>query len=471
MVVDNKIKTKSEGKIRILLWLICCFTAQITSAQPNSEKESQIVDAFYKEALKHAAKDTNLYYLSKEIGHRMTGSAAAEKAAFWIKQQLENLHADKVYFQPVIVPHWIRGGKDEAYLQLPNRSPIQLDILALSPSVATDGILSASVIEVTSWEALHQLNKEEVTGKIIFFNRSMDTKILHTFDAYLAIADQRYLGAVEAAKKGAAAILIRSLTLSQDDYPHTGAMLYKEGIKKIPAAALSLNSADRLSSALKTNPQLKVQLQTNGQILPNIQSNNVIAELKGSDFPEEVLSIGAHIDSWDVGEGASDDGTGIVQAIEALRLFKMLGIQPRRTIQFVFYMNEEAGAHGGIEYAKLAQKSNNHYLAAIESDAGGFLPVGFRADGQPQSLQKLQKYLKALSPYGMADLQTNQRGVDIAPMKDIATLLLSLNCDDHRLFDVHHSAKDTFEKLNRREVALGAAAMAALAYIINQNGL
>ncbi|MFC6102477.1 M20/M25/M40 family metallo-hydrolase [Olivibacter domesticus] len=440
------------------------------SAQTTPEDKKATIAHFFDESLTNAPIPAHLHHLTKQIGHRISGSPQAEAAVHWIKLQLEALKPDTVYLQAVKIPVWKRGPKEKAFFQTADHmQPMQ--VLAFGGSVATKGTLSAEVVEVKSWAELSALPADKVKGKFVFYNRAMDATKIDPFDAYLEAVDQRSIGAIEAAKKGAIGALVRSLTLAKDDAPHTGAMQYADGINKIPAAALGTRSADLLSQTLKDDPTLRFSLEMHCSTLPEIVSNNVIAEITGKEFPDEFITIGAHIDSWDVGEGASDDATGIAQTIEALRLFKTLASKPKRSIRFIFYMNEESGAHGGSKYASAVRENKEKHLASIESDAGGFQPVGFRIDGDPQAVNQIKAYSPLLSQYGMGRILAQHRGVDIAAMKDLSKVLLSLDCASHRLFDIHHSELDTLDKLNYREVTLGAVAMTAMAFLISEYGL
>ncbi|RNL92278.1 M20/M25/M40 family metallo-hydrolase [Sinomicrobium pectinilyticum] len=453
---------------------VVLFFCKSLSAQGHSidkDPDSIIVRHIFEESLSGTEIPEHLYYLTKKIGHRISGSAQAERAVKWIEHQLRALEADTVYLQPVKIPVWTRGAKERAFIQTGNGNVQTVSVLALGGSVSTQGALSAEVVEIRSWEELNEMPEEKIKGKFVFYNRAMDASMPDPFDAYLEAVDQRSIGAIEAARKGAVGALVRSLTLAKDNSPHTGAMQYAENVRKVPAAALSTLGADALSKALKENPTLKFSLEMHCSPQPDVLSHNVIAEIKGNYYPEEFITIGAHTDTWDVGEGASDDASGIVQTIEALRLFKTLNLVPKRSIRFIFYMNEESGAHGGKEYASEARKKGEIHLASIESDAGGFQPVGFRFDGAPETIQQVQKYSSFLSLYGIDGIKENQRGVDIAPMKGASEVLLSLDCESHRLFDIHHSALDTLDKLNFREVSLGAAAMTTMAYLISEYGL
>lgn len=460
-------------KQHTFFFLISAVTSLMVSsatAQTQDTADSVMIRKLYNEVLQSEEIDVNLRYLTSHIGARIAGSEQAKQAVDWLRVTMSKYRPDSIYLQPVMVPHWVRGEKESASFTTGDRT-VKLDLSALGGSVGTDGTLIAQLVEVKSWVELSSLKDEEVKGKIVFFNRAMDAREVETFKAYLSAADQRAKGAIAASKKGAVGALIRSLTLAKDDYPHTGAMSYDAAVKKIPAAALSTNSADKLSEALKKDPALQLSMQMNCIQLPDVRSYNVIAELKGETHPDEFVTVGAHIDSWDVGEGASDDGTGLVQAMEVLRAFKATGLKPARTLRVILYMNEEAGAHGGVEYAEQVRARNEHHVAAIESDAGGFTPRGFRIEASPEVTAKFKAWALLLAPYKAGDIQPQQRGVDLVPMKGMAKALLSLDCDDSRLFYIHHSALDTYDKINPREVAMGAGAMAAMTALLCKYGL
>lgn len=424
----------------------------------------------YDEALKNGQTDSNLRYLTSRIGSRISGSPQAQETVVWSKNVLAQYNPDTVYLQPVMVPHWSRGPKERSYYTSKGRA-VRMDVCALGGSVGTNGMITAGVVEVKSWAELEALPDTVVRGKFVFFNRAMDPAEIEVFKAYLATVDQRTKGAIAASRKGAVGALIRSLTLAKDDYPHTGAMSYDSSVKKIPAAALSTNSADLLSNALKQDVSLQYSLHMQCVQLPEVPSYNVIAEIKGSRVPDEYVTVGAHADTWDLSEGASDDGTGLVQAMEVIRLFRATNLVPERTVRVILYMNEEAGAHGAIEYAKQAMLKKEKHVAVIESDAGGFMPRGFRIEATPSAMSQLLKWNNLFKPYKANNIALQQRGVDLIPMKGQATALISLDCDDSRLFDIHHSALDNYDKINPREVAMGAAAMAAMVALISKYGL
>ncbi|MDQ0967683.1 carboxypeptidase Q [Flavobacterium sp. W4I14] len=457
-------------KFALILSLIYFGAIGRLSAQKDLSSDSLMIRKIYDNALTAGKIGPNLYHLTSKIGSRISGSANAQKAVEWGKKKMEEIAPDRVYLQEVTVPHWIRGKKEKSFFISRSGKKIPMSVCALGGSIGTGGVLSAQVIEVNSWGELAALENKDVQGKFVFFNRAMDPKEIETFKAYLAVVDQRARGAIEAGKRGAAGALVRSMTLAIDEVPHTGAMSYDSAVKKIPAAALSTKSADVLSHELKRNPDLIYSLEMNCIQLPDVKSYNVIGEIKGSVYPNEFITVGGHIDTWDLSEGASDDGTGFVQTLEVLRLIKNRDQKPERSIRAILYMNEESGAHGALKYAQEAKSAAETHIAVMESDAGGFTPRGFRVEGSQEVKEKMKAWNPLFIPYKVAELYSGHRGVDLAPMKDQAEALISLDCDDQRLFDIHHSALDTYDKINIREVELGAAAMASLIALISKHG-
>jgi hypothetical protein len=312
---------------------------------------------------------------------------------------------------------------------------------------------------------------KKVEGKIVFYNGEMDPTQVSTFTAYGGAVGQRGSGASEAAKFGAKAVIVRSMSNRRDDIPHTGALNYKPLMPMIPALAISTNDADLLSSLLKDQPTLSVYMESHGKMLPDILSYNVIGEIRGTDKPEEIIAVGGHLDSWDVGEGAHDDGAGCIQAIEVLRLYKALGWKPKRTIRAVMWMNEENGLRGGREYARVAQEKGEKHIAALESDSGGFLPIGFSSTGTDEQRAKLTSWKDYFLPYNIWQFDRRGGGADIGPLRDQGPLLIGLSPDSQRYFIYHHTPADVFEAVDQRELELGAAAMAALVYLLEQEGM
>lgn len=429
-----------------------------------------MIRKFFNEVLSNGKCYGMLDHLSNNIGGRLAGSPQAAKAVDWGKRTMEFLGFDKVWLQEVMVPHWVRGEKEQAKI-LSGKEKSEVRICALGNSIGTGpkGI-TANIIEVKSFKELEKLGRKSIEGKIVFFNRAFEPTNIHTGAAYGGSVDQRSSGAVEAAKYGAIGVVVRSMTFSMDDHPHTGAMHYDDSVTKIPACAISTMGATQLSEAIKLDASTKFYFRQTCEMLPDEKSFNVIGEIKGSAYPDEIIVVGGHLDSWDIGDGAHDDGTGIVQSIEVLRLFKTLGIRPKRTIRAVLYMNEENGMKGGLKYGELAKSNNENHIAAIESDGGGFTPRAFGVDGNADIINKMQPWVILFKQYGISEIKAGWGGVDISPLKKLGTPLISYMCDSQRYFDYHHSEIDTFAKVHKRELELGAGCMAALVWLISEYG-
>jgi Zn-dependent M28 family amino/carboxypeptidase len=408
--------------------------------------------------------------LTGDIGHRLSGSPQAAKAIRWGKKMMMKYGFDGVHLEPVTVPHWVRGKNERASIVV-GKKKMPLAVCALGGSIATPkkGI-TAKVIEVHSLDEVKDLG-EKAKGKIIFFNRPMDPTKVMTFEAYGGAVDQRSQGAIEAAKAGAVAVLVRSMTLALDNEPHTGAMRYLDNGRKIPAAAVSSVGANELSTLLKSGKKIRVQLILNCATLPDVESANVFGEIHGSEKPNEVVVIGGHLDSWDKGQGAHDDGAGSVQSIEALRLLKELGLRPKRTIRCVLFMNEENGLRGGKAYAATKHSPDERHIAAIETDAGGFAPLGFGVTADSAAFEKLKSLSGALEGIGADRIRKGGGGADISAMGPAGVPLIGLMVESQRYFDYHHSNNDTIDKVNPRELELGAIALAIFAYEIAEEGL
>jgi carboxypeptidase Q len=436
----------------------------------SQDNDSTTIRKFFNEALGKGKSYDYLRELTTKIGARLSGSEGATKAVVWGKNLLESGGYDRVFLQDVIVPHWVRGKKEEGYI-LNGKLKISVPLVALGGSIATpEKGLTAEVIEVKTFQELRDLGKEKCTGKIIFFNRPMDPTKINTFEAYGGAGDQRRSGANEASKMGAIGVIIRSLSSTENDFPHTGSMLYATGVPLIPAAALSTNAATLLSKTLKENPSLKFYFRQSCESLPDVPSSNVVAEIKGSEKPEEIIVVGGHLDSWDLAQGAHDDGTGIAQSLEVFRLFKTLGIRPKHTLRVVLFMNEENGNRGGIKYADLAKANNEKHIFAMESDEGGFTPRGFGIQGgSAEIIAKFQVFRSLLSPYGLNEIDRGSGGVDIGPLAPQGTVLVGFKPDPQRYFEYHHTANDRFENVNQRELEMGAASMASMIYLIDKN--
>ena len=398
----------------------------------------------------------------------------AQLAVEYTRDQLDSLGLDNVWLQPVMVPKWVRGTPEYAYLESQPGITNNVPICALGGSVATPlGGLKANVVEVQGVEDLEKLGREAIEGKIVFYNRPMDPTLINTFQSYSGCVDQRYSGAAEAAKYGAVGVIVRSMNLRLDDYPHTGSMSYGElpVSERIPAAAISTNGAELLSTTLKLNPNIKFYFKQNCRQLEDVQSYNVIGEIRGSTYPNEIMIVGGHLDSWDLGDGSHDDGAGCVQSMDVLRLLKVTGYTPKRTLRVVLFMNEENGLRGGNAYAEMARKKNENHVFALESDAGGFSPRGFSIDANTENFDQIKGWQPLFEPYLVHMFIKGGSGADIGPLKNGEVVLAGLRPDSQRYFDHHHAENDTFEHVNKRELELGAAAMTSLIYLIDKYGV
>jgi len=412
----------------------------------------------------------NLRVLTKEVGPRLAGSPGMVKAEAWGRSALESAGADKVWMQQCMVPHWVRGGKDRASATGADKKKKDLDVIALGNSVGSMKALTAPVIEVSSFDELER-KKDSIKGKIVFYNYRFNPAYIRTFEAYRDASPYRGNGPSRAARYGAVGVVVRSLSHSTDNFPHTGSTRYADSLPKLPAVAIGLKDADWLSGAIQKGPTA-LTLHTHGRFLPDTIGHNVIGELRGAEFPDEYITVGGHLDSWDNCEGAHDDGAGCVQTIEVLRAFRALGYQPRRTIRFVLFANEENGLRGGTKYADEARAKGERHLFALESDAGGFTPRGFGFTMNDTAFRKVLAWKPLLAVLGGGELTLGGGGADIGPLnRALGTPVAGLQPDSQRYFDYHHARNDTFEAVNRRELLLGALNMAALIYLVDQHGL
>ncbi len=444
------------------------------NGQTNATEDSLNIRKIYDMSLLNGKSYAWLDHLSNEIGGRLSGSYGAEQAVAYTKAELEKLGLDKVWLQPVMVPKWTRGEREFAYVQTGPGATRNVNITALGGSIATpEGGTKAQVIEVQGIEQLKEYGRENIEGKIVFYNRPMRADHIQTFEAYGGCVDQRYSGAEEAAKYGAAGVIVRSMNLRLDDFPHTGSMSYGDTPveKRIPAAAISTNDAEYLSSMLKIQKDLQFYFKMNCEQHKDVQSYNVIGEITGSEYPNEIMVVGGHLDSWDLGDGSHDDGAGVVQSMEVLRLFKETGYTPKRTIRVVLFMNEENGLRGGNKYAEVAKSKSENHVFALESDSGGFTPRGFGITATDAQFNKILSWKHLFKPYLIHYFEKGGGGADINPLKGGDLVLAGLRPDSQRYFDYHHAANDTFDKVNKRELELGAATMASLMYLVDKYGL
>jgi hypothetical protein len=433
--------------------------------------DSVVIREIYNRALSEGKAYENLRYLCKEIGARVTGSSEAQMAIEWGQKKLADYDIN-VSLQEITVPHWERGTKEAFWIRSENGELIKINGLALGGSIGTNGTLRAELIVFKSLEELKETPADKIEGKIVFINQHMNEKHIQTFKAYGGCYPVRGNGASEGAKKGAVAVMIRSLGLAIDDHPHTGSMRYEDGVKQIPTAAISTSDAERIENLILNNPEVKYEfiLEMDCKKLEDKISYNVIGEIPGNSKQDEIITIGGHLDSWDTGEGAHDDGAGIIHCLEAFRILRSMNYIPRHTLRVVFFMNEENGNMGGKTYAQWVKEKKEKHIAALESDRGGFAPRGFTCDGSEANLQWLKSQAQLFEDYDLHVFDKGYGGVDIGPLKkeypEIA--LFGFVPDSQRYFDMHHSPNDVFENVNKRELELGAAAVASFLYLIDQ---
>lgn len=439
----------------------------------NAQGDEEMIKKVFDYELTRGQSYQMLDYLSNQIGGRLSGSPQAAAAVEYTRQKMIEFGFDTVYLQPVMVPHWVRGQQEVARIvNSKEKGSLDMTICAIGNSVGTgEGGITAEIIEVQTLDALKELGKKNIEGKIVFFNRAFDQTHVQTFRAYGGAVDQRVWGASKAARYGAVGVVVHSMASNMDDVPHTGTLVYKEDAPKIPAVAVSAVDAQTLSDVLKNEKGVKFYLETHCKMLPDALSYNVVGEIRGSEKPDEYIVVGGHLDSWDLGDGAHDDGAGCVQSIEVLRIMKNIGYKPKRTIRAVMFMNEENGGRGAKKYAELVKQNGEKHIAALESDSGGFSPRGFRSSGDENVTTKLLSWRPMLEPYGLYDFTGKGGGADIGPLAETGTVLFGLYPDSQRYFNYHHTESDTFDKVNKRELELGAASMASLIYLIDQHGL
>lgn len=454
--------------LKYFLSFLGFFLAFVSYGQDN---DALYIKSIFDKTLTESICYDWLDEMCDSIGGRLSGSDAANNAVFFTKNKLESLNLDTVYTQSCMVPVWERG--DIEIVKYAD-TDIQLACTSLGNSIGTgSGGINAEVIEVQSLEEVKELGQSVVGGKIVFYNRPMDPSLISTFQAYGGAVDQRVNGASVAAEYGALAVIVRSMTLKLDHIPHTGVMIYKEGVPQIPALAISTLDAETLSAKLKMN-DVTLYIENYCKNLPERESYNVIAEIKGSEYPDEIILVGGHLDSWDIGTGAHDDGAGCAHAMQVMHTIKSMHYKPKRTIRCVLFMNEENGLAGGKKYAEISNLNKEYHLAAIESDAGGFTPQGFTCDADTTHFRELFTKFKSwediFSPYGLY-LKKGGGGADISPLKSQKGLLIGFRPDSQRYFDYHHTKIDRIEAVNKRELELGAASISSLVYLIDKYGL
>lgn len=454
--------------------------AQTAAPAGSTAGDFQADSVFFRKmadnVLSSPAAYENLRVLCKTVGPRLAGSPGMYKSEAWGEKAMKEAGADKVWLQECMVPHWERGGIDEAWYSYKDEKgkmqKIKLDVLALGNSMGTgSGGLTKKAVLVNDFDDL-EAKKDLLKDAIVIFNNHFNPRNLAVGQSYGESGSYRRSGPSRAAKYGAAAIMIRSVTAAQDNHPHTGATSYDTAYPKIPAAAIGLKDADKLISLLKTGAQVSLYYKSNAKFFPDAKGHNVIGELTGTEFPEKIITVGGHLDSWDPAEGAHDDGTGCVQSIEVLRALKAMGYKPRYTIRAVLFANEENGLRGGNKYAQEAKAKNEQHVFALESDAGGFTPRGFGFTLDKQKLENIREWLPLFVPYGVYQFSNGGGGADIGPLNRLmGTPVAGLSPDGSRYFDLHHAPNDVFENVNKRELDMGALNMALLIYMIDKYGL
>jgi len=443
------------------------------SFSQTSDIHNQFIENIFTETLTTQNTHKLLAELCKKYPKRLSGSKGLEKAIVWTKTVMEDFDFDRVYLQEVMVPHWIRGEK-ESVSYINNKGKIvNLNVLALGRSIGTSvkGVV-AEVVEVNSLEEISQLGKANILGKIVFINKPFEQHFIRTFEGYSATVKIRSKGASESAKYGAVACIIRSVGTADDDFAHTGALRYTENVAHIPAAALGVKSAKKLARALKHNPKTKLTLKIHSNTLPDALSHNVIGEIKGSENPEKIIVVGGHLDAWDVGQGAHDDGSGCMQSIIAIKTLQNLDYHPKNTIRVVLFTNEENGLKGAEKYAELAVRNKEQHIFALESDAGAFSPRTIGLKGPLDVVNTMSKWTRFF-PYNTIErIHLGGAAADLGPLnKETGTLVGNLIPDSQRYFDFHHTNADVFEAVNARELEMGTASIASFIYLVDQLGL
>jgi len=461
-------------QFRLFFCLCCLLPAIFVQSQEVKDEDAFFIRDIYDKALTQGQAYEWLDYLTQRIGGRLSGSPQAAAAVEYTRQVLDTMQLDSVWLQPCMVPHWERGEPEVVRIVRSQMGTVALNALALGNSVGTGTQgLKAGVVEVNSLDEVDELGREGVEGKIVFYNRPMDPTQINTFNAYGSAVDQRAWGAARAARYGAVGVLVRSMTTRLDNVPHTGSLVYQDGIPPIPAVAISTMDAEKLSRLLDAEP-VEVYMRTTCKMLKEELSYNVVGEIRGSEYPEEIILVGGHLDSWDVGSGAHDDGAGCVHAMDVLQILRRLDYTPKRSIRCVLFMNEENGLRGARAYQEISNQKGEYHMAAIESDRGGFTPRGFTADGDEtvfnEKFKRVLQWLPLLEPYGL-NFEVGGSGADISGLKSQQGLLFGFKPDSQRYFDYHHTPIDAKDVVNKRELELGVAAITSLVYLLDKYGV
>ncbi len=448
------------------LLLLCSLLPLSVCAQSDSMALQKLRD----DIMLHSPCYENLRVLTKTIGHRLSASPQAAKAVQWGLKAMKDAGADTAWLQPVWVPHWERG-TEWLKVKLAGAAGFEpMRMLSLGNSRGNGKVVEAPILMVQTLDEFNALTQAQVAGKIIFLNYRFRQDFISTFQGYGDAIKYRALSPTIVAQKGGVGTIIRSLSTGADDAPHTGMTRIVDSIRKIPSVAIGNLGADKLEQACRKGI-VTAQLLTSGRMLDSVLSYNVIGELRGTTHRDEYIVVGGHLDSWDVGEGAQDDGAGCVQSIEVIRALKASGIRPKRTVRAVLFMNEENGARGGRAYADSAKARSERHIIAIESDAGGFSPRGVGMEMKADKKAVIKAWAPLFAPLNVYDFDREEGGTDIDPLSKLGTPLAGLNPDPQRYFDYHHTEQDVFEVVNHRELKLGAATLATLVYLVSEHGL
>ena len=432
-----------------------CLVSSELAAQPLVDRYRPSAERIIAAALADSAAWNRLAELTERFGHRFSGSASLEQAIDWIMVQMKADGLDNVRGEPAMVPHWVRG-RESIELITPRRE--MLPMLGLGGSIGTPAAgITANVMVVASFDEL-KARASEARGKIVLYNAP--------FTNYGATVAYRRNGAIEAARVGAVASVIRSVTPYSMRTPHTGSMAYDSTVRKIPHAAIAPEDADMIARMVARGERVQLKLTMGARTLPDVMSRNVIGELRGTERPDEVVVMGGHIDSWDVGRGAMDDAGGVVAAWEGIRLLKALGLRPRRTIRVVGWTNEENGLRGGTAYRDAHRAQAANHVVMMESDGGIFTPKGFGFTGTDSAFAIIQQVGRLLEGIGAGAMTRGGGGADIGPMMELGVPGMGLNVDDTKYFWYHHTNADTIDKMSPREVSLSVATMAVMAYVM-----
>ncbi len=463
---------KESGLVcRLILFLALVASLATLSPLEGDESTPTVRDLARKisaETLRQEATMRHLEELCRIAPRRLSGTAAADRAVAWAEKAMRDLGLENVRQEAVMVPRWVRGKTERLVVVEPEEfRGLELPILALGGSIGTPALgLSAEVVRVTSFPKLEELGEEGVRGKIVLYDTPMENAILDPFAAYGQAVQHRANGAANAAALGAIASITRSMTTRIDDHPHTGGMRYRDEVEKIPGVALSTLATNRVSSWIADGRKVVVRLELSCRTEDPVESANVIGELVGSEFPEEIVLVGGHLDSWDVGPGAHDDGAGSCHALIAAATLKRLGLRPKRTIRVVLFINEENGLAGGRSYHEQHRGSLERHVFALESDRGGFAPRGFSTGVAGDVRERIAAVVTELQELGAGRLFHGGGGADISPLARDGVVTVGFVPDPARYFDFHHTTIDAPENVNPRELELGTAAIATLIYTV-----